>query len=112
MDNVDLTPIIGIVTKGGPAAIIIALFYGLAMLVREVRAGKVSAAKEADLTKRLETLEGEMAVIKTGFASMQAANHALRYQRDQARVRVEYLEQKHNENPRTVWTPDAGKGEL
>ncbi|UQN06682.1 hypothetical protein [Deinococcus sp. QL22] len=86
MDNVDFSALIGIVTRGGPAAIILAVFYGPATLVREVRSGKVSAGREADLGKWVETLEAEMMEIKTSLA----ANHSLWYQRDQARVRVEY----------------------
>lgn len=32
--------------------------------------------------------------------------HSMRYQRDQARVRVEYLELIGNVEPRTVWPPE------
>ncbi|MFB9991159.1 hypothetical protein ACFFLM_04060 [Deinococcus oregonensis] len=51
--------------------------------------------------------KARMAEIKTALTEVLAANHTRRYQRDQARVRVEYLEQKHNEDPRTVWPTDT-----
>lgn len=113
MPDVDVSQLIGLVTKGGPAAIIIAVFYGLAMLVREVRGGKVGQQRETDLAAKIALLETQ---VKTLSASMEQMEneleraldlvHSMRYQRDQARVRVEYLELIGNVEPRTVWPPE------
>lgn len=103
MDSVDLTPVIGLITKGGPAAIVLSVLYGLAMLVREIRGGKVSAVQNADLVTRVGALEAEMQKIKDLLEEAQGENHRLRYQRDQARIRVEFLEQLHDIQPRTKW---------
>lgn len=102
----DITQIAGLIAKGGPAAIVYAVLFGLAMLVREVRSGKVSNQKEADLVDRLTKLEGEMAGLKKRFDRLTEAFYSMRYQRDQARVRVEFLEQLHGVDPRTQWQPD------
>jgi hypothetical protein len=110
VDSVDVSSLLSIVTKGGPAAIILAVFYGLATLVREVRSGKVSAGREADLSKRVDTLETEMLEIKTALAKALGSLQTMRYQRDQARVRVEFLELKHGEQPRSVWPADSTGG--
>ncbi|MFC6663925.1 hypothetical protein ACFP9V_19130 [Deinococcus radiopugnans] len=91
------------IMKGGPAAIVLSILYGLAMLVREIRGGKVSAGQNADLVARVGALETEMQKIKDLLEEAQGEAHRLRYQRDQARVRVEYLEQLHNVQPRTKW---------
>lgn len=99
----DLTPVISQIMKGGPAAIVLSILYGLAMLVREIRGGKVSAGQNADLVARVGALETEMQKIKDLLEEAQGEAHRLRYQRDQARVRVEYLEQLHNVQPRTKW---------
>ena len=102
----DITQLIGLITKGGPAAIILAVLYGLAMLVREVRAGKVSSDREAGLNARVTALETEMTKVKAALEEAVDALHGMRFQRDQARVRVEYLEQVHGVDPRTTWPPD------
>ncbi|GAA5514759.1 hypothetical protein Dcar01_03520 [Deinococcus carri] len=119
MDNVDVTQLIGLVTKGGPAAIIIAVFYGLAMLVREVRGGKVGDAQKADLTAQVAQMRTQLDALQAKFDTLAAeleetlhTVHTMRYQRDQARIRVEFLEQLHDCQPRTVWPPDPDlKGE-
>ncbi|MBB6016819.1 hypothetical protein [Deinococcus radiopugnans] len=98
-----MTPVISQIMKGGPAAIVLSILYGLAMLVREIRGGKVSAGQNADLVARVGALETEMQKIKDLLEEAQGEAHRLRYQRDQARVRVEYLEQLHNVQPRTKW---------
>lgn len=113
MSDVDVSQLIGLVTKGGPAAIIIAVFYGAAMLVREVRGGKIGAQRETDLAAKIALLETQ---VKTLTASMEQMEneleraldlvHSMRYQRDQARIRVEFLEQLHDCQPRTVWPPE------
>ncbi|MFC4428018.1 hypothetical protein [Deinococcus navajonensis] len=115
MDSVDVTQLLGIVTKGGPAAIILALFYGLAMLVREVRGGKVGQIRESDLNARLFLLQQQVASLTENMERMENELeraldlvHSMRYQRDQARVRVEFLEQLHATEPRTVWPPEPG----
>ena len=111
--NVDLASILSLVTKGGPAAIIIAVCYGLAMLVREVRGGKVGDAQKADLTAQVATLRQQVATLSDSMLRMENELeraldliHSMRYQRDQARIRVEYLEQVHGTAPRTVWPPE------
>lgn len=113
MDNVDLTQLWSIVVKGGPAAIILAVFYGAAMLVREVRGGKLGDAQKADLSTKITQMQEQISVLQGKFDALEqelehalSANHAMRYQRDQARVRVEYLEQLHDVQPRTIWPPD------
>ena len=109
----DITQWLGIITKGGPAAIILAVFYGLAMLVREVRGGKVGDAQRADLTGKIAALERQVATLTDGMERMELELeraldlvHSMRYQRDQARIRVEFLEQLHGIEPRTVWPPE------
>lgn len=113
MDSVDLTPFIGLLTKGGPAGIVLAVFFGLAALVREVRGGKVSAGREADLNAKIAQMQAELQELRVTMTKIETEldlsldlNHSLRYQRDQARVRVEYLEQVHSVEPRTVWPPE------
>lgn len=113
MDNLDITPWLGLVTKGGPAAIILAVFYGLAMLVREVRGGKVGQQRENDLAAKIALLESQVKTLTASMEQMEAELekaldlvHSMRYQRDQARIRVEYLEQLHDCQPRTVWPPE------
>ncbi len=113
MGDVDVSQLIGLVTKGGPAAIIIAVFYGLAMLVREVRGGKVGQQRETDLAAKIALLETQVKTLTTSMEQMENELeraldlvHSMRYQRDQARVRVEYLELIGNVEPRTVWPPE------
>lgn len=113
MDSVDITQIISLMTKGGPAAIILAILIGLSYLVREVRGGKVSTEKEADLLAKITQMQTQIDTVQRKLADMEneldaALNtiHTMRYQRDQARVRVEFLEQVHDVQPRTVWPPE------
>lgn len=115
MADVDLSSLIGIVAKGGPAAIILAVTYGLAMLVREVRGGKVGEAEKAGLTAKVAALEAQVATLNEGMLRLENELeraldlvHSMRYQRDQARIRVELLEQLHSVSPRTVWPPEPG----
>ncbi|MVN86804.1 hypothetical protein GO986_08515 [Deinococcus sp. HMF7620] len=115
MEGFDLAPVLNLVTKSGPAGIVLALFFGLAALVREVRGGKVSAGKEADLQAQVAQLRTELQDLRTAMTKLETEldtsldlNHSMRYQRDQARVRVEYLEQTCNIEPRTVWPPELG----
>ncbi|MDO4244551.1 MAG: hypothetical protein Q4C89_00820 [Deinococcus sp.] len=113
MDNLDITPLLSLLTKGGPAAVILAVFYGLAMLVREVRGGKVGQQRENDLAAKIALLESQVKTLTVSMEQMEAELekaldlvHSMRYQRDQARIRVEYLEQLHDCQPRTVWPPE------
>lgn len=113
MDSLDITPLLSLLTKGGPAAVILAVFYGLAMLVREVRGGKVGDAQRADLAAKIALLETQVKTLTSSMEQMEAELekaldlvHSMRYQRDQARIRVEYLEQLHDCQPRTVWPPE------
>ena len=113
MGDVDVSQLIGLVTKGGPAAIIIAVFYGAAMLVREVRGGKIGAQRETDLAAKIALLETQVKTLTTSMEQMENELeraldlvHSMRYQRDQARIRVEFLEQLHGTDPRTVWPPE------
>lgn len=113
MDAINVTDILSAATKGGPAAIILAVFYGSAMLVREVRGGKVGQQREGDLTAKVVTLQQQVAVLTENMERMENELeraldlvHSMRYQRDQARVRVEFLEQLHGIEPRTVWPAD------
>ena len=115
MDAVNVSEVLAAVTKGGPAAIILACFYGLSMLVREVRGGKVGQAERANLAAEIATLKAQVATLTDGMERMEHElersldlGHGMRYQRDQARVRVEYLEQLHDIQPRTVWPPEPG----
>ncbi|WP_139806806.1 hypothetical protein [Deinococcus hopiensis] len=115
MDSVDLGQLVSIVTKGGPAAMILAFFYGLAMLVREVRSGKVGDAEKANLAGEVAKLKAQVETLTEGMERMESELeraldlvHSMRYQRDQARIRVEFLEQAHNVDPRTVWPPEPG----
>ena len=113
MGDVDVSQLIGLVTKGGPAAIIIAVFYGAAMLVREVRGGKIGAQRETDLAAKIALLEAQVRTLTTSMTQMENELeraldlvHSMRYQRDQARIRVEFLEQLHSVDPRTTWPPE------
>ena len=45
MDGISLTEVLAAVAKGGPPAFIIAVFYGAAVLVREVAARNASGAR-------------------------------------------------------------------
>jgi len=115
MDAINLADILGAVTKGGPAGILLALFFGLAMLVREVRGGKVGQQRETDLTAKVVQLQAQVQTLTESMERMEGELeraldhvHSMRYQRDQARVRVEFLEQLHDVQPRTVWPPEPG----
>lgn len=130
MDSVDLSQIVGLVTKGGPAAIIIAVGYVLIGLVREVRGGKVGETEKANLASEVASLKAQVATLNEGMLRMEQELeraldlvHSMRYQRDQARIRVEFLEQIHNVEPRTQWPlepntptpyapPESGGGPL
>ena len=113
MDAVDLPSLLTAIGKGGPPAIILAVLLGLSQLVREVRGGKVGALREADLNAKIAMLEAQVRTLQSGMERMETEleraldlNHSLRYQRDQARIRVELLEQLHGVEPRTVWPPE------
>lgn len=115
MDAINLTEVLSAVTKGGPAGIILALFFGAAMLIREVRGGKVSQTEKANLAAEIATLKAQVATLTDGLERMELEleraldlGHGMRYQRDQARIRCEYLEQLHDIQPRTVWPPEPG----
>lgn len=115
MDNVDFTQLLPLITKGGPAAMILATLLGLAHLVREVRGGKVSTLRESDLTAKISALEARVTTLTDGMERMELELeraldlvHSMRYQRDQARIRVEFLEQVHAVEPRTMWPPEPG----
>ena len=113
MDAVDLPSLLTAIGKGGPPAIILAVLLGLSQLVREVRGGKVGALREADLNAKIAMLEAQVRTLQSGMERMEAELdraldlvHSMRYQRDQARIRVELLEQLHGVDPRTVWPPE------
>lgn len=113
MDAIDLPSLLTAISKGGLPAVILAVLFGLSQLVREVRGGKVGALREADLNAKIATLEAQVRTLQNGMERMEAElersldlNHSLRYQRDQARIRVELLEQLHGVEPRTVWPPE------
>lgn len=117
MDAINLTEVFAAVTKGGPAGILLALFFGLAMLVREVRGGKVGQTEKANLAAEVAALKSQVATLVSGMERMEEELeraldlvHSMRYQRDQARIKVEYLEQLHDTQPRTVWPPEPGVG--
>lgn len=113
MDAVDLPSLLTAIGKGGPPAVILAVLFGLSQLVREVRGGKVGALREADLNAKIAMLEAQVRTLQSGMERMEAELeraldlvHSMRYQRDQARIRVELLEQLHGVDPRTVWPPE------
>lgn len=115
MDSVDVTQLLALVAKGGPAGVLLALLLGLAALVREVRGGKVGAQREGDLNAKITTLQQQVATLTNSMERMENELeraldlvHSMRYQRDQARIRVEYLEQLHGAEPRTAWPPEPG----
>lgn len=66
----------------------------------------VANKKEEETQKRLAEVEARLSVAEKRITSQGRQIHETVYQRDQARIRVEYLELKHNEDPRTVWAPD------
>lgn len=108
-DN-DLTQIFSIVTKGGPAAIVLAVFWGLASLVREVRSGKLSMVREADLLSKLTEFRKELDehrekinVLEAKVAEKDTTIRLLYRQRDQARTQAERL----GYDPQN-WPPDPG----
>ena len=119
MDAVSFSEVLAAVAKGGPPAFIIAIFYGAAVLVREVRGGKAGEQEKAHLAGKISQLEAQVAALTSGMARMEHELevaldliHSMRYQRDRARVRVEYLEQLHGTEPRTEWPPEPDqKGE-
>lgn len=113
MDAVDLPSLLTAISKGGLPAVILAVLFGLSQLVREVRGGKVGALREADLNAKIAMLEAQVRTLQSGMERMEAELeraldlvHSMRYQRDQARIRVELLEQLHGVDPRTVWPPE------
>lgn len=113
MPEVDFSQFFGLMTKGGLPAGILAVFYGLAMLVREVRGGKVGQQRESDLAAKIALLEAQVRTLTASMEQMENELeraldlvHSMRYQRDQARIRVELLEQLHGVEPRTVWPPE------
>ena len=98
MADIDWTQLLGIVTKGGPAAIILAVFLGAAQLVREVRGGKISTVRESDLLKKLEEFRQELDEHRREIDALKGKLDEREYiirilyrQRDQARTQAEKL---------------------
>lgn len=112
IDFSQLASVLGaVISKGGPPAIILALFIGAAALVREIRGGKISSEKEADLIARLGRMQVQLDTLQSKFDGLEAelesaynTIHAMRYQRDQARIQAERL----GYDP-TLWPPDPAQ---
>ncbi|MDB5044441.1 MAG: hypothetical protein JWQ08_491 [Deinococcus sp.] len=107
MSGFDLTAVLPLLAKSGAATIIIALLVGLSHVIREWRGGSVSEQKEQDIQHQLTETEARLKLSEELALRLAQQNHDLRYQRDQARVRLEFLELKHGEQPRSVWPSDA-----
>ena len=109
MDTSQLLSVLtGVIGKGGPPAIILALFVGLAMLVREVRGGKLSAEEKASLTAQMERIQTQLDALRTKFDALEAelegaynTIYVMRTQRDRARIQAERL----GYDP-ALWEPD------
>ncbi|GGK11889.1 hypothetical protein GCM10008955_01430 [Deinococcus malanensis] len=106
MNGIDAGAFLPIIAKSGAATIVLALLYGLSHVIREWRGGTVSEKNEEDLQKRITDVEARLGTAEGQITRLTHQVFTMRYQRDQARVRVEFLEQKHGEDPRTVWAPD------
>ncbi|THF70526.1 hypothetical protein E7T06_07425 [Deinococcus sp. Arct2-2] len=106
MSGIDFSAFLPIIAKSGAATIILAILFGLSYVIREWRGGSMSEKKDEETQKRLADVEARLATAEKRIASQGRQINDFRFQRDQARVRVEFLELKHSEEPRTIWAPD------
>lgn len=107
MTGTDLTAVLPLIAKSGAATVVIALLFGLSHVIREWRGGSVSEQKEHDTQQQLAEAESRLELAEERVLKLAQQNHDLRYQRDQARVRLEFLELKYGEQPRSVWPTDG-----
>ncbi|THF69988.1 hypothetical protein E7T06_09540 [Deinococcus sp. Arct2-2] len=107
MTGTDLAAVLPLIAKSGAATVVIALLFGLSHVIREWRGGSVSEQKEHDTQQQLAETEARLNVAEARVVALAQQNHDLRYQRDSARVRLEFLELKHAEQPRSVWAADG-----
>ncbi len=106
MNGIDFSAFVPIIAKSGIASIVLAILFGMSYVIREWRGGTMSEKKDAETQKRLADVEARLETAEKRITSQGRQIHETRFQRDQARVRVEFLELKHNEDPRTVWPVD------
>lgn len=88
-------------TGGGTLLVLLGAFVrglltGTTVQERELRDG---------LAERVNKLEARIDKLEQQLRTMTDRYHDMRYQRDQARVRVNLLEARHNE-PLTTWPDD------
>lgn len=106
MTGIDINAFVPIIAKSGAATIVLAVLFGLSYVIREWRGGSMSEKKDGETQKRLADVEARLSMAEGRIAKLTHQLFDIRFQRDQARVRVEFLELKHSEEPRTVWAPD------
>lgn len=106
MTGVDITAFLPILAKSGAATVVLAALFGLSYVITAWRSGAASQKREEDMQKRLTDVETRLATAEGQITRLTHQVHTMRFQRDQARVRVEFLEQKHGEEPRTTWAAD------
>jgi hypothetical protein len=107
MTATDLAAVLPLIAKSGAATVVIALLFGLSHVIREWRGGSVSEQKEQGTQQQLAETEARLNVAEARVLTLAQQNHDLRYQRDSARVRLEFLELKYGEQPRSVWPVDG-----
>ncbi len=93
------------ITKTTIGGALLALLYGLSLLVTAWRGGSVQQKAQADTATRLSAVEDELKTVKHELAVLMDQLYGMRSMRDQARGKLYVLELKHAE-ALTVWPPD------
>lgn len=106
MTGVDLSAFLPLIVKSTGAAVVLAALFGLSYVITAWRGGTVSEQRVSDMQKRLTDVEARLSTAEGRIGRLTHQVHDMRFQRDQARVRVEFLELTHGVEPRTIWAPD------
>jgi hypothetical protein len=93
------------VAKGGVGAVVLSVLYGLSLIINAWRGGNVAQQARTDLAGQVAAMRAELSVVKADLADLTNQLYGMRYQRDQARLRVNALEEKHGQ-ALTTWPSD------